>query len=220
MQRRALGLQLDLDDFLRVVPRATRVRHEDRLEQTEERDGNQVADEEEGLEKREREGREEHRQENVEHPALRVLRADLHDFFAVGHRRFLDAFQPDVRLDELDRAVGARAHGLRRGAGEPVNDGAAGDEAEQERRVEDRELVDVAREVGGERHDDREDHRRRADDGGADENRLRGRFERVARAVVFFEQILGPIEADVESVLALQRFLDGGHLLDDRELED
>ncbi len=48
-----------------------------------------------------------------------------------------------VRLDELDRAVRARRHGLHRRAGEPVDDRAAGDQAEQERRVEQRQLVDV-----------------------------------------------------------------------------
>ena len=49
---------------------------------------------------------------------------------------FVDAFELDVRLDELDRAVGAGGHGLHRSAGEPVDHRAAGDQAEQERRVE------------------------------------------------------------------------------------
>ena len=50
-----------------------------------------------------------------------------------------------VRLDELDRAVGAGRNGLRRRAGEPVDHRAADDEAEQELRVEQRELVHVRR---------------------------------------------------------------------------
>ena len=50
VQRRALRLELDLDDLLRVVPGAAGVRHEDRLEEAEERDRDQVADEEERLE--------------------------------------------------------------------------------------------------------------------------------------------------------------------------
>ena len=54
---------------------------------------------------------------------------------------FVDALELDVRLDELDRAVGAGGHRLGRGAGEPVDHRAAGDEAEQERRVQQRELV-------------------------------------------------------------------------------
>ncbi len=58
---------------------------------------------------------------------------------------FVDALELDVRLDELDRAVGAGRHRLRRGAGEPVDDRAAGDEAEQERRVQQRQLVEVRR---------------------------------------------------------------------------
>jgi hypothetical protein len=52
------------------------------------------------------------------------------------------AVQLDVLLDELDGAVGAGGDGLHRGAGEPVDHRAAGDEAEQERRVQDRELRD------------------------------------------------------------------------------
>ena len=59
VQRRALLLQLDLDDLLGVVPRAAGVGHEDGLEQAEDRDRDQVADEEERLEEREGEGREE-----------------------------------------------------------------------------------------------------------------------------------------------------------------
>ena len=50
-----------------------------------------------------------------------------------------------------------------------------------------------------------------ADDGGADEHRLGGRLERVAGAVVLFEQILGALEVDVEAVLALQALLDAGN---------
>ena len=42
----------------------------------------------------------------------------------------------DVRLDELDRAIRTRRHRLHRCAGEPVDHRAAGDEAEQERRVQ------------------------------------------------------------------------------------
>ena len=76
-------------------------------------------------------------------PFCAYLRADLDDLLRVLDRRLLDAFELDVRLDELDRAVGAGRHGLGRRAGEPVDDRAAGDEAEQERRVEERELVDV-----------------------------------------------------------------------------
>ena len=88
MQRRALLLQLDLDHFLGVVPRAAGVGHEDRLEQTEERDRDQVADEEVRLEEGKPQRGEKHRQEDVEHPLLRVLRADLDDFLAVRDRAF------------------------------------------------------------------------------------------------------------------------------------
>ena len=49
----ALLLQLDLDDLLGVVPGAAGVGHEDGLVETEDRDGDQVADEEERLDERE-----------------------------------------------------------------------------------------------------------------------------------------------------------------------
>ena len=100
----------------------------------------------------------------------------------------VDALELDVRLDELDRAVGAGGHRLRRGAGEPVDHRAAGDQAEQERRVQDREVRHQLRlQPVGQRHDDREDHRRRADDRGADQHRLGRGLEGVARAVVLLE---------------------------------
>ena len=86
--------------------------------------------------------------------------------------------------------------------------------------MQQRQLVEVHRQVGRERHDDREDHRRRPDDGGTDEHRLRRGLERVAGTVVFFQQLLRAIEAHVESVVALQRCRDPGDLLDHRKLED
>ena len=51
-------------------------------------------------------------------PLLRVLRADLHDLLAVLDRSLGGAVELDVRLDELDRAIGAGRHRLRRA---PVN---------------------------------------------------------------------------------------------------
>ena len=46
VQRSSLLLQFHLDDFLRVVPGAAGICHEDRLVQTEDRDRDQVADKE------------------------------------------------------------------------------------------------------------------------------------------------------------------------------
>ena len=54
---------------------------------------------------------------------------------------FFDPVELDVGLDELDRAVGAGRDRLRRRAGEPVDHRAAGDQPEQERRVQQRQLV-------------------------------------------------------------------------------
>jgi glyoxylase-like metal-dependent hydrolase (beta-lactamase superfamily II) len=63
------------------------------------------------------ERREEHRQEDVEHALLRVLRADLDDLLAVLDRRLRRALELHVALDELDRPIRPRAHSLRRGSG-------------------------------------------------------------------------------------------------------
>ena len=57
-------------------------------------------------------------------------------------------------------------------------------------------------------HDDREDHRRRSDDGGADQHRFRRGLEGVAGAVVLLEQVLGALEVHVEAVVALEALLD------------
>ncbi len=104
----------------------------------------------------------------------------------------VDALELDVGLDELHGAVGAGRDGLDRRAGEPVDHRAARDQAEQERRVQQRELRHQLRlEALGERHDDRENHRGRADDGRADEHGLGRRLERIAGAVVLLEIVLG-----------------------------
>ena len=113
MQRRSFLLQFGLHDLLGVVPRAAGIRHEDGLIEAEDRDGNQIADEEVRLNEGKGQRDEKDGKENVEHPFLRVLRADLDHFFAVGDGGLLDALEPDIRLDELDRAVGAGCHSLR-----------------------------------------------------------------------------------------------------------
>ena len=101
----ALLLELDLDDLLRVVPGSAGVRHEERLEETEEGDADEVADEEVALVEGERERSEEDRHEDVDHPGLRVLRADLDHLLRVLDARLLDlAVELDVCLDVLDRA--------------------------------------------------------------------------------------------------------------------
>ena len=76
------------------------------------------------------------------------------------------------------------------------------------------------REAVRERDDDREDHRGRADDGGADEHGLGGRLEGVAGAVVLLEEVLGLLELDVEAEVLLDLLLDVRDALDDGELVD
>ena len=84
------------------------------------------------------------------------------------------------------------------------------DEAEQEGRVHERELARCSgvEAVPVSSHDDREDHRGRADDGGADEHRLGGRLEGVAGAVVLLEEVLGLLEVQVEAEVLLDLVLD------------
>ncbi len=68
--------------------------------------------------------------------------------------------------------------------------------------------------------DDREDHRRRADDGRADQHRLGGRLERVAGRVVGFQVVLALLEVGLEAEVALDLFLDARDLLGLGQLED
>src|SRR5262249_41110014 len=153
---------------------------------TENGDGDQVADEKERFDEGEGQGREEDRQEDIQHAALGILRANLHHLFAVGNRRLLDSLQPNVALDELDRAIGSRSYGLGGSAGKPVNDGASGDQAENKRRIQQRQLIHVHRQAVGQRHNDGEDHGGGAHHGGSNQHGFRRRLKRVAGSVVGF----------------------------------
>ena len=68
-----------------------------------------------------------------------------HHLLGVRHGGLGRGVELDVALDELDRAVGAGGDRLHAGAGEPVDHRAARDQAEQERRMQQRELLDVLR---------------------------------------------------------------------------
>ena len=69
--------------------------------------------------------------------------------------------------------------------------------------MQNREIGDELRaQAVRKRHDDREDHRRRANNGGSDQHRLCGCFECVPRAVVLLEQMLRSRELRIETVLA------------------
>ena len=77
-------------------------------------------------------------------------------------------------------------------------------------------LVDHARRSRFfEQHDDAEHHGGGADDRGADEHRLGGGFEGVARAVALFELVLGVLEVGVEAEVGLDLLL---HVLDALDL--
>ncbi len=135
VQRRAFLFQFNFHNFFGIVPGAAGVRHEDRLIQTENSDRDQISNEVEGLDKGKRQRGEKDREEYIEHALLRVLRADLHNFLAVGHRGFLHSFQPNVRFNELDCAVSARSYRLRGSAREPINHCSAGDQSQNKRRM-------------------------------------------------------------------------------------
>ena len=115
--------------------------------------------------------------------------------------------QVHVLLDELDGPIGARGDRLHRGAAEPEDHRPAADEAEQHRGVG---QAQVQQPVLAEQQDDREDHRRGADDGGADEHGLGGRLEGVAGRVVGFQVVLAALEIGLEAEVALDLFLDAG----------
>ncbi len=100
---------------------------------------------------------------------------------------------------------------------EPVDHRDAADHAEQERRVQDRELVEVRPQPVGQQHDDREDQRRRPDDRRADQHRLGRRLERVAGAVVLLEHRLGVLEVGVDVVVPADDFAHVGLRLDQRQ---
>ena len=72
----------------------------------------------------------------------------------------------------------------------------------------------------GERHDDRENHRRRADDCRSDQNRLRRCLEGISGAVILLEEMLCSAELRVEPVVVPELLLNSRLLLDERELEN
>src|SRR5580658_5561621 len=143
MQRCPLLFQVDLYDFLRIVPGAAGIGHEDGLVESEDRNRDEIANKEERLIEGERKGSEENGEKDVEHSLLRVLRADFYHLLTVGDRCLFRTLQFNVRLDELDRAICAGGDRLRRRAGEPVDHCATGDQPEQEWRVQQGEVLYV-----------------------------------------------------------------------------
>src|SRR5207249_1742603 len=134
----------------------------------------------------------------------RVLRTDLYDLLTVCDRRLLDAFEIDIALDEFDRAICTGRYGLHRGAGEPVDHRATGDQTEHERSMQNRKILRVDRKSIRERHDDREDHRCRTDDSRTDQHRLCAGLECIARTVILFEQMFATIELHIDIEIALE----------------
>ena len=135
-------------------------------------------------------------------------------------------FKPDFAhgkhlLEDNDGAVRPRRHRLDGGPGEPVDHRPTGNEPEEKLRVKHRKVGDeVGPQPVGEKHDDGKDHRRRAGDRGADQNRLGSRLEGVPRPVVFFEEKLRPLEVHRVAVGLLDLLLDARDLLDHGKLVD
>ena len=124
-------------------------------------------------------------------------------FLLSATEAFSTAFEIDVGFNEFNSAISAGGYRLRGSSGEPIDHGAAGDQAEKERGVQKGELVDICSDAVGERHDDGENHGGSAHDGGADEHGLGGSFEGVAGAVICFEQVFGALEIGVDVEIPL-----------------
>ena len=71
----------------------------------------------------------------------------------------------------------------------------------------------------GQRHDNRKNHGGRAHHRGADQHRFCSGFESIARAVVLFQVLLGPLEVGRETEVLLNLRRDSGNLLDGGQLE-
>ena len=200
VQGRAFLFEVHLDNFLGVVPRAAGVGHEDGLKQAEEGDGDQVGDEEVRVEKGQAERQGEDDDEDVDHAFLRVDGADFHDLFGVGERGG-GGVQFDVVLNEDNSPISAGDDRLGAGAGEPIDDRAAHEQAEDDRRLHEAELGDDIAKGLLQQHDDAEDHGGGAHDGGADEDGFGGGLEGVAGPVAFFQLALGIGEIGFEREL-------------------
>ncbi|MFO0668722.1 MAG: hypothetical protein U0235_03700 [Polyangiaceae bacterium] len=107
--------------FLALSQAPAGVRHEERLEEAEERDRDEVPDEEVRLDARERGVPKNTVRKMLNMPFCAYCVQISTTFLESVIEDLLDAFELDVRLDELDGAVCARRDGLGRRAGEPVN---------------------------------------------------------------------------------------------------
>src|SRR5205085_8000745 len=134
-------LHLDFHDLLGIVPGAAGIGHKDRLIETEDGDGNQIADEEVGFEEGKGECGEKYSQEDVEHAPLRVAGANFYDLLAVCNRSLFHSFQADVFLDELHRPISAGSDRLHGSAGKPIDNRAAANQAQHKGRVQQREVL-------------------------------------------------------------------------------
>ena len=156
-------------------------------------------------------------------PRWAYLRANGDNALAVFDRCALGvAIELDVRLDEFDGPIGAGHDRLRRGARKPIDHRAARDQPQQERRMQQRQvpLGDHIGQAVGQHHDDRKDQRRRADNGRADQHRLGRGLERVARAVVFFQEVLALFEVGIEAELLLDFVASVGLAGERRQFKD
>ena len=67
-------------------------------------------------------------------------------------------------------------------------------------------------------HDDRKNHRRRADNGSTNKHGLRRRLECIPGAVVFLEMLLGPFELGIEAEVLFDIRSNARNLLDRGQL--
>ena len=234
MKVSTLGLHVNLDHLLGIIPSATCISHKHGLEEAKDGDGDEVGNEEaDGVlatnalgrrEAGESQSEAEDGDKDVNHAALGIFGADFNHILALPGVGLLGgvSVEFDVTLDILHSTVGTGSDGLHGGTGEPVNDASAEDESKNAvgvEQVEDRGGFDTEGLLN--HQDEGEDHSGGTHHGGTDKDGLGGGFEGVACTVVGLEVVFGLLEVGLEAELLLH-FL-GGLLhivLDEGELVD
>src|SRR5689334_7927204 len=106
MKRGPFFAEIDFYNLLCIIPSAAGVGHKDCLVQTKDGDRNQIPDEEEFADACKREGREKHREEDIEHASLGIACANRNYAFAVFDRGACGgAVEANVRFNKLDGSV-------------------------------------------------------------------------------------------------------------------
>src|SRR5262249_7852272 len=150
---------------------ATRIRHEDRLVETEEGNRYQVSNKEIRIEERQSQRQAENGNEDVEHPFLRIDGANLYHFLAILDRSSLGT-EIHVFFDVNYGAIRAGHHRLAGCSREPVDYRAAHQKPQHDFGLDQRQLARNIPKLLVEQKDDRKKHGSCAYHGGANQHRL------------------------------------------------